>query len=58
MRIHNFKANIMSFESHFITIQDPRKPINIQHDLLDILFLVVTAILSNAEGFVDIEDFG
>ena len=48
----------MTFEATFSIITDPRKDINLKHDLLDILFLVVTALLSNAEGWVDIEEFG
>ena len=48
----------MTFEATFSIITDPRKDINLKHNLLDILFLVVTAILSNAEGWVDIEEFG
>lgn len=51
-------TNHMTFEAHFSIIKDPRKDINKQHELLDILFLVVCALLSNAEGFEDIEDFG
>lgn len=48
----------MTFEAHFSIIKDPRKDMNKRHELLDILFLVVSALLSNAEGFEDIEDFG
>ncbi len=48
----------MTFELHFSVIEDPRTDINVKHDILDILFLVVTAILSNAEGWEDIEEFG
>jgi len=40
----------MSFIKHFQALEDPRKEINKQHDLLDILFLTAAAIMSGAEG--------
>ena len=46
-----------SFISHFSIIEDPRKS-NKQHQLMDILFLSICAVLSGAEGWEDIEDFG
>lgn len=48
----------MSFLEHFAELPDPRSHINRSHDLLDIVFLTVTAVLSGAEGWKDIEDFG
>lgn len=48
----------MSFIEHFISLDDPRSHINKRHDLHDILFLVVTAVLSGAEGWKDIKEFG
>ncbi len=48
----------MNFISHFTVLKDPRTDINIKHEFLDILFLVVSAILSSAEGYTDIEEFG
>ena len=47
-----------SFLSHFNHIQDPRIDRHKQHHLLDILFLSISAVLSGAEGWEDIEDFG
>jgi predicted transposase YbfD/YdcC len=48
----------MAFMEHFGELTDPRSHINKRHDLHDILFLVVTAILSGAEGWKDIKEFG
>src|SRR6056300_1222605 len=46
-----------SFIHHFSTINDPRES-NKRHQLIDILFLAVSSVLSGAEGWEDIEDFG
>lgn len=48
----------MSFLTHFTDIADPRTHINVKHDFLDVMFLTVSAILSGAEGWSDIEVFG
>lgn len=48
----------MSFIEHFTKIADPRTDINVKHDLLDVLFLSISAVLSGAEGWKDIKDFG
>lgn len=48
----------MSFLKHFETLEDPRSHINRQHDLLDIIFLTISAVLSGAEGWEGIEEFG
>lgn len=48
----------MNFITHFSILKDPRTNINIQHDFFDIIFLVISALLSQAEGWKDIEDFG
>ena len=48
----------MPFIDHFSVIEDPRKDINVKHDFLDVLFLTVSAVISGAEGWQDIEDFG
>ena len=48
----------MSLLTHLATIDDPRRDINKKHELLDILFLTVSAVLSGAEGWKDIKDFG
>ena len=48
----------MSLLAQLATIDDPRSDINKQHDLLDILFLTVSAVISGAEGWKDIKEFG
>jgi predicted transposase YbfD/YdcC len=48
----------MSFITHFEKLPDPRSHINLEHELLDILFLVIAATLSGAEGWAGIHRFG
>jgi|TARA_R100001377_G_scaffold65312_1_gene40706 hypothetical protein len=48
----------MSFIDHFSIIEDPRRYINVKYDFIDILFLAVSTVISGAEGWQDIEDFG
>lgn len=48
----------MSFINHFESLEDTRSHINKKHELLDIIFLTVVAILSGAEGWKDIKQFG
>jgi hypothetical protein len=48
----------MGFMDHFGDLEDPRSHINQRHDLHDILFLAVAAIMSGAEGWKDIKEFG
>jgi len=47
-----------TFLKHFNSINDPRIERCKKHDLLDILLLAISAVLSGAEGWEDIEDFG
>ena len=48
----------MYFLDHFENLEDPRSTINRRHDLLDIVFLTVSAMLSGAQGWKDIKDLG
>ncbi len=48
----------MNFDPHFKSLQDGRTDINIQYELLDIVFLTLVAILCGAEGCKDIQRFG
>lgn len=43
---------------HFSNLEDPRIERNKRHALLDILFLVISAVCSNAKGWEAIEEFG
>ena len=47
-----------NFITHFSIIEDPRIDHCKKHQLIDILFLSVCAVLTGAEGWGDIEDFG
>lgn len=48
----------MSIFSYLSIVPDPRKNINVKHNLLDVLFLVLAAVLSGAQGWKDIQIFG
>ena len=43
---------------HISIIPDYRQPWKLEHKLSDILLLTICAIISEAEGWEDIEDFG
>ena len=47
-----------TFLTHFDFIVDPRIERCKKHNLLDILLLSISAVISGAEGWEDIEDFG
>ncbi len=47
-----------TFLTNFNSVQDPRIDRCKRHNLLDILLLAISAVLSGAEGWEDIEDFG
>jgi predicted transposase YbfD/YdcC len=47
-----------TFLKHFDSVVDPRIERCKKHNLLDILLLAISAVLSGAEGWEDIEDFG
>ena len=44
--------------THFSSIEDPRIDRFNKHELMDILFLAICAVLSNCESWEDIENFG
>lgn len=48
----------MSFITHFAELEDGRTDINLKHELLDVVFLTLVAVLAGAEGWQDIERFG
>ena len=48
----------ISFIEHFNKIEDKRINRCKRHELLDIIFLSVVAVLSGAQGWEDIQDFG
>ncbi|MDP8063681.1 transposase family protein, partial [Pasteurella atlantica] len=48
----------MNILSAFKDLEDPRKDINKKYDFLDVIFLVVSAVISGAEGWSEIHQFG
>lgn len=49
---------VLSFQSCFEQVEDPRVRGRCDHPLSSVLFLVVAAVISGADGPADIEDFG
>ena len=47
-----------SIINYFSTIEDPHKWINVQHKLEDIIIICIVAVICEAEGWEEIEDFG
>lgn len=48
----------MSLFDHLSLIEDPRSHINQRHNLVDVLFLVFSAITSGQDGWAEIQQFG
>jgi predicted transposase YbfD/YdcC len=48
----------MSLFDHLKLIEDPRSYINLEHNLVDIIFLVLAATASGCHGWLEIEEFG
>lgn len=48
----------MSLVQHLEIIPDPRQDINLKHNLIDVIFLTLSAVLSGADGWKAIQDFG
>ena len=48
----------MSLFDHLNLIEDPRSHINLDHNLVDIIFLVMAATASGCNGWLEIEKFG
>ena len=48
----------MSLIEHLRLIPDPRKDLNKQHELMDVIFLAFSAVLSGATGWKSMEQFG
>ena len=44
--------------THLTLVRENRSLINQKHDLVDVIFLVISAILGGAEGWTDIEVYG
>ncbi len=48
----------VDFFTHFSGLKDPRDDKNKLQALMDILFLVISGVISGAEGWEAIEEFG
>lgn len=48
----------MSLLAHLSLVEDPRSSINRQHNLVDVMFLVLASVASGMEGWAEIEEFG
>ena len=48
----------MNIIEHLSVVEDTRSDINKKHDLIDIMFLIISAIASGSEGWQDIEIYG
>ena len=48
----------VTFLTHFDSISDPRIERCKKHNLMDILSLAISAVMSGSEGWEDIENFG
>ncbi len=48
----------MTLIEHLSVVKETRSDINRQYELIDVIFLVVSAIMAGAEGWQDIETYG
>lgn len=48
----------MNLIEHLSFVEESRSDINKKHDLVDVMFLVISAIMAGAEGWRDIETYG
>ena len=48
----------MTLIEHLTLVEETRSDINRKHNLVDVMFLVISAIMSGAEGWNDIETYG
>lgn len=48
----------MTLLEHLTIVEETRSEINQRHDLIDVMFLVLSGIMSGAEGWKDIETYG
>lgn len=49
---------LQNLVEHFSKLEDPRIDRNKKHELIDVIVLCVCAVVSGAEGWSDIEEFG
>ncbi len=49
---------LLSLESAFAPVEDPRVERTKRHKLLDIMIIAICGVICGAEGWVEIEEFG
>ncbi|WP_284205837.1 transposase family protein, partial [Aliivibrio sifiae] len=49
---------ISAFSKRFVFINDPRQQAKVTYSLFDVIFLTLCSVITGAEGWEDIEDFG
>ena len=49
---------ISAFSKRFASINDPRQQAKVTYSLFDVIFLTLCSVITGAEGWEDIEDFG
>jgi hypothetical protein len=52
------QTNPLSIQEHFESLPDPRIDRQKRHNLIDIISITICAVLSGAESWTHIEDFG
>lgn len=52
------EAQLRLAAAHFSVLDDPRLPRGLNHPLVNIVIIALCAVLSDADSFYDIEDFG
>ncbi|MDC9583454.1 transposase family protein, partial [Xenorhabdus sp. PR6a] len=48
----------MTLMEHLSVVKETRSDTHRQYDLIDVIFLVISAIMAGAEGWQDIETYG
>ncbi|MDE1485368.1 transposase family protein [Xenorhabdus bovienii] len=48
----------MTLIEHLSVVEETRSKVNQKHNLVDVIFLVISAILAGAEGWQDIQTYG
>src|ERR1043166_225481 len=48
----------LRIHEHFATLEDPRIDRTKRHALMDIVLIAILAVIANADGWEDIEEFG
>lgn len=48
----------MTLIEHLTLVEENRSDINRKYDLVDVIFLVISAIMAGTEGWQDVETYG